>query len=196
MGGVGSGRLWGSGIKRSIRDYKTIDVRLWQRDGWLHSNKSFLWEWSRNDKTVASIRVHTQFDRIILSYQHQVNGDDRQWESYPILLDRTRCNFGGERPWFLCPTKGCGQRVSILYSGRIFACRECLNLTYESQRELEQHRAIRRADNLRDRLGWEQGIINGIGKKPKGMHWKTFKRLIYQYCTYIHTYTDYIKSVR
>lgn len=27
------------------------------------------------------------------------------------------------------------------------------------------------------RLGWESGIPNGNGDKPKGMHWRTFERL-------------------
>jgi len=35
----------------------------------------------------------------------------------------------------------------------------------------------RRADRLRDKLGWEPGILNGNGIKPKGMHWRTFERL-------------------
>ncbi len=30
-------------------------------------------------------------------------------------LEWTPCNFGGERPWFVCPGKGCAKRVAILY---------------------------------------------------------------------------------
>ena len=40
-----------------------------------------------------------------------------------------------------------------------------------------QHSAARKADRLRDKLGWEPGILNGNGIKPKGMHWRTFERL-------------------
>jgi hypothetical protein len=36
---------------------------------------------------------------------------------------------------------------------------------------------MRRADTIRRRLGWEPGILNGDGGKPKGMHWRTFERL-------------------
>jgi hypothetical protein len=39
------------------------------------------------------------------------------------------------------------------------------------------HAASTRADKLRKRLGWEAGILNGDGGKPKGMHWKTYQRL-------------------
>jgi hypothetical protein len=38
-------------------------------------------------------------------------------------------------------------------------------------------RATRRAGKLRERLGWEPGILNCSGGKPKGMHWRTFERL-------------------
>jgi hypothetical protein len=34
-----------------------------------------------------------------------------------------------------------------------------------------------RADKIRVRLGWEPGILNGKGFKPKGMHWRTYRRL-------------------
>ncbi len=45
--------------------------------------------------------------------------------------------------------------------------------TYPSQREDPS----RRADRIRERLGWEPGILNGPEGKPKGMHWRTFERL-------------------
>ena len=64
---------------------------------------------------------------------------------------------------------------------RIFVCRHCYQLAYSSQRERNYDRAARRADRLRDKLKWEPGIINGSGLKPKGMHWKTFKRLSTQH---------------
>ena len=36
---------------------------------------------------------------------------------------------------------------------------------------------MRRAETIRRRLGWEAGIANPGGDKPKGMHWRTFERL-------------------
>jgi len=72
---------------------------------------------------------------------------------------------------------GCGRRVAVLHGGRMFACRQCNDLAYRSQREADDDRATRRADTIRRRLGWEAGILNGNGWKPKGMHWRTFERL-------------------
>jgi hypothetical protein len=34
---------------------------------------------------------------------------------------------------------------------------------------------------LRRRLGWEPGILNDNGLRPKGMHWRTFERLVAQH---------------
>ena len=67
--------------------------------------------------------------------------------------------------------------MASLYGGSIFACRHCHNLAYECQRETDDDRAARRADTIRRRLGWEPGILNGEGWKPKGMHWRTYERL-------------------
>jgi len=55
----------------------------------------------------------------------------------------------------------------------IFACRHCHQLAYFSSREDAGDRAARRrAERLRARLGWEPGILNGEGGKPKWMRWR------------------------
>ena len=96
-----------------------------------------------------------------------------------VGLDTTACNYGGHRYWYRCPAVGCGRRAVILHgAGRYFACRLCYRLAYESQREANDDRAARRADKIRARLGWEPGILNGNGWKPKGMHRRTFERLM------------------
>jgi hypothetical protein len=69
--------------------------------------------------------------------------------------------------------------VAVLYgAGRLFGCRSCNRLSYASQREGDDDRAARRANRIRKRLGWEAGIFNAPGIKPKGMHWSTFLRLV------------------
>jgi hypothetical protein len=65
----------------------------------------------------------------------------------------------------------------VLYGCKVSACRHCHQLAYRTQREQKHARAGSKADKLRDRLGWEAGILNGNGTKPKGMHWATFDRL-------------------
>jgi hypothetical protein len=67
--------------------------------------------------------------------------------------------------------------VAVLYSGKLFACRHCLNLGYQSQRESTTDRIARKAGKIRKKLGWQPGILNANGGKPKGMHWQTFEKL-------------------
>ena len=185
MGGIGSGRRWHWGAKDTTDDYRSIDVRRWKKDGLLTPNQTFNWAWSRHSEVLATISVCTKDDGVILTYRHRSGGEDWEDQSYPVYLDWTSCHIGGQRPWFLCPASDCGRRVAILYSGRIFACRHCCQLAYPSQRETSDSRATRRADRIRDKLGWEPGILNGNGQKPKGMHWNTFERLTAQHDAFV-----------
>ena len=173
MGGFGSGR---QGWKATTSDMRTLDIRRLQRDGLLTPGQAFGWHWTRNGEEVASIQMRTEVDRVILNYRSRSGGEWQPME-YPVYLEWTPCNFGGRRAWFVCPARGCGRRVAILYGGSIFACRHCHRLAYPSQRETWDDRAARRADRIRARLGWERGILNAKGLKPQGMHWRTFERL-------------------
>jgi len=177
MGGIGSGQFWRYDSKATTSHYRTIDVRKWNRRDLLVPGNSFSWQWSRDGEVVASIQVSVETDRVNLAYRHRNGTNDWENVTYPINLNWTSCNLGGKRPWFCCPARNCRRRVAILYGGAIFACRHCYRLAYPSQREALYDRAARRADKIRDRLGWEPGILNGEGLKPNGMHWKTFERL-------------------
>jgi len=64
---------------------------------------------------------------------------------------------------------------------KYFACRHCCRLAYHSQRETKDDRATRSAEKIRAKLNWQPGIINYPGDKPKGMHWKTYLRLMAAY---------------
>ena len=175
MGGFGSGRRHGG--KSTTSDMRAFDVRRLQRAGLLIPGRAFVWHWTCNDETLASIQVRTEVDRMILSYRTQSNGGEWQQMEYPINLEWTPCTLGGRRVWFLCPAKGCGRRVAILFGGAVFACRSCHKLAYYCQRETDDDRAMRRAETIRGRLGWLPGVDNPQGRKPKGMHWRTFDRL-------------------
>lgn len=182
MGGFGSGR--GRTGKDTTSDMQPLDIRRLQRDGMLTPGRSFGWRWLRNGEEVASIQMRTESDRVILNYRTRRRGGEWQQMDYPVYLEWTPCNLGGRRAWFRCPAQGCGRRVAILFGGSLFACRHCHNLAYECQRETDDDRAMRRADTIRRRLGWEAGIANPEGGKPKGMHWRTFDRLKAEYSAF------------
>jgi hypothetical protein len=177
MGGYGSGRRWHFSAKDTTDDFRIIDVRHWQREGLLSHGRSFSWQWSRNGEKIGSINVQAEADHVTLDYRHRTNGEEWKPERYPVWLTWTPCNFGGERPWFICPAVGCGRRVAKLYGGGIFACRHCRQLAYACQREWVADRLLRKADKIRDRMGWGCGVLNGLEPKPKGMHWRTYRRL-------------------
>jgi len=185
MGGMGSGRRWHYGANDTTNDYRALDVRRWKRDGLLTPGRAFGWQWSRDGEVVASIQVRVETGRVFLNYRHRSGGVEWKDENYPVWLDWTPCNLGGQRPWFRCPARGCGRRVAILYGGGIFACRHCYRLAYPSQRETWDDRAARRAERTRARLGWEPGILNGEGLKPKGMHWRTFEKLVAEHDAHV-----------
>ena len=176
MGGFGSGKQSG---KRCTNDNLALDVRSIDRAGRLTPGSWFTWQWTRNGEITSSIQLQVEADSVVLDYRSRSNHHGGEWEPmrYTVALDRTPCGFGGKRVWWRCPAVGCGRRVAVLYGGRVFACRQCNHLAYESQREADDDRATRRADTIRRRLGWEPGILNGKGLKPKGMHWRTFERL-------------------
>ena len=120
--------------------------------------------------------MRVELDRIILTYQQRSAGEEWQDKEYSVRLDWTGCNYGGQRAWFRCPVAGCGRRVAILYGGSIFACRRCHVLAYQSQRNNMTDRIAGKAEKVRKRLGWQAGILNNTGNKPKGMRWKTYWR--------------------
>jgi hypothetical protein len=188
MGGSGSGRRSHYGSKDTTDGYRSIDVRPLKRGGFLSPGRAFSWQWSRHGEVVASIDVRAEVGRVILTYRHRSGGGEWKDESYPVYLTTTPCHMGGERHWFLCPAHGCGQRVAMLHGGTLFACRKCHQLTYASQREDTGDRAARRAQRIRDRMGWPRTVLVGsagsYGEKPKGMHWRTYERLCGQHHTF------------
>jgi len=166
-------------------------VRRLARDGLLDRRYLFGWYWNRtNGETISSIGIRPEDDRVILSYRHG-EGERATSQEYAVRLERTRCNYGGERVWFRCPAQGCGRRVAILYNGKVFACRHCYRLSYECQRESLSDRADSRAWKIRQRCvergrqDWG-GLLDPVFR-PKGMHQRTFDRLERQYEFYSRT---------
>ena len=183
MGGTGSGNWYRFDKKTTTEECRSLDVRRFRREGLLKPGHWFSWCWWRAEEKVASIGVFVRQDRLVLAYRHR-SGPGGEWEDVkePVPLTWTACNFGGERPWFICPGTGCGRRVAVLYGpGRYFLCRYWYDLTYESQRENEMTRTLRRAQTIRERLGGSANMTNPFPEKPKGMHWRTYERLWWEH---------------
>lgn len=171
------GRYSGSG-RATTSGYLFLDVRYLQRKGYLRHGSSSSQSWTCRGEPSGSINLRASVGHVTLSYRTRDHRSE-EWEQkeYPVLLEWTRCNYGGERPWFRCPVARCGRRVAILYGGSVFACRRCHNLAYESQSETRHGRMLSKAQAIRVKLGGEPGFANDFPAKPKGMHWRTYYQL-------------------
>ena len=181
MGGIGSGLHWRVAASTTDR-YYSIDIRWLNRNGLLTPGAEGRITWSHHENIKAAIHLRAEMNWLILSYRYKNHEMSWQNQKHLVHLDYSSCHMGGERCWFLCPARGCGRRVALLYCGGVFACRHCYRLVYRSQREPPRERAMRKADSIRARLGWPGGILDsGEWGKPKGMHWRTYHRLLGEY---------------
>jgi hypothetical protein len=187
VGGVGSGSWYRFNKTTTVEECRILDVRRLRRENLLKPGWAFSWSWSRAGRQIASIGCSvlgaSRPERVVLMFRHR-SSPNGEWEEVrePVPLSWTTCNFGGERPWFICPGAGCRRRVAVLYGpGRYFLCRHCYDLVYESQRENEMHRALRRAQSIRESLGGSANMMKPFPEKPKGMHWETYERLWWEH---------------
>lgn len=183
MGGSGSGSWyrWG-GSKDTTDGLNSLDVNWLNRGGYLTPGTSSSVRWTRNGESAGDVSLRAEAGRVVLIYRSRSSG--RDWESVeePVPLVWTTCHYGGRRPWFVCPGARngvrCGRKVSKLFAGgKYFLCRHCYDLVYDCQRETESHRLLRKAQDIRRRLGGSASMMDPFPWKPKGMHWKTYERL-------------------
>ena len=178
MGGYGSGSWYRWNSKRTTESQKRIDIRLLKKWGHFKDDSMTIgrWTWSRNGKETGSVGYRVDSERMILNYRHRPRGGEWEPVEQHILLDRTPCNYGGYRFWFLCPH--CYRRVAVLYgAGKYFLCRHCHGLTYSSQQENLADRLMRKSRKIRKRLGGGNNLFAPFPFKPKNMHWETYHRL-------------------
>jgi hypothetical protein len=162
MGGPGSGshyHWWRPAKKTTVEHCLSLDANRWAREGILKAGvrQAGSWRWTYRDGSGFSVQYEVDTldpsrPHVRLSYSW-VWTATRQQDSaaYRVPLTTTRPRFGGLRWWFVCPLvvngRFCGGRVVKLYlppGERLFGCRHCHDLTYQSA---QQH--DKRADLLR-----------------------------------------------
>ena len=153
-------------------EFFSLDVRRLHRDGCLErvgaGRVTVTWDGGN------SIDVVKDRTGVILEYL-VFDGHDHEQLSERIVIQRTKCHFGGSRPWWFCPR--CGRRCAILYGGRRFLCRRCHDLRYRSQSLGKGERLLRRAEKIRVGLGGSGVVFDLFPDKPRGMHQTTYDRL-------------------
>jgi hypothetical protein len=181
MGGYGSGRQGGS---PTVESGLTLDLKrlIRQRDilPGRHISGSLMWSDARSGEKIASI----DFEASLVSQAHAWARlryiDDGQLKDYLVQIEASPCNYGGVRWWWVCPISG--QRVAKLYlppGATVFAARQTYRLAYRSQRDAKIDRTHARQRRLYSKLGGEYDYYEqSPPDRPKGMHHKTYERLI------------------
>ena len=170
MGGIGSGRsCWRS--KNFVEETRFITSR------WVKSHLQTLSKqplqviWNQRKESLGSASVslvsHNQLC-VRYKYRRSCEGD---WVSVTdfVPIQLSTCRYGGVRFWFICPK--CGKRNAIIYVDTVVACRDCLGLRYQSEYEDEISRLQSKTQKIFDRIGHDY-------VRPKGMHHKTYERLL------------------
>ena len=179
MGGGGSGR---TAYKSKTGDMRSLDVNKMHRSGVFEVGRWGGWQWTQDGEKVASIG-YTMEERVLrLKYTSDSYWHGKEDIDYVVPILLRLCNYGGTRPYFLCPGlvngRHCGRMVAKLYGGRYFLCRHCHNLAYYSQSEEPCDRLLRKANKKRMTLGGEPGTDEWLPERPKGMWQRTYEREI------------------
>ena len=176
MGGSGSGSWYRWDSKITTESQHRIDIRWLKKRGYLRPMNFGSLSWSRGNEQTGSIGFRMETDRMVLNYRHRPRGGEWENVEQVVSFDRTPCNYGGQRTWFLCPR--CWRRVAVLYgAGKYFWCRHCYRLTYSSQKKNSIDRLAKKASKIRMRMGGNGSLMDLFPDKPKNMHWKTYWRL-------------------
>jgi len=177
MGGSGSGSWYRWNKKELTMEQKRIDIRWLKKQNYLWPGYFGSLSWSSRGKETGWIRFSVQENGMTLNYRYRMRGEDWEDVKQIISFDRTPCNYGGYRKWFLCPR--CRKRVAILYgAGKYFLCRHCYQLTYDSCNCSPLLRILEKANKLKEKLGGHAGFSYPIPDRPKGMHRSTYIRIV------------------
>ncbi|WP_146807047.1 hypothetical protein [Acetobacter cibinongensis] len=175
MGGFGSGRPY-EGRPR-VGAAKQIKIGAMAKMGALTEGWSASLKWSGSgcddmEGTFAD-------DTLRLSWNVEADRESLH-VVMPISVSWSDCNYGGRRPWMICPY--CARRVSTLHlssNSKQLACRHCFNMTYESRNVDAIGRSWMREEKLLKRVGGTcgGGLSSRGPSRPKGMHRTTYHRI-------------------
>jgi hypothetical protein len=115
----------------------------------------------------------------VLEYSAGRAPDDVRSITDIIVLVQSPRGFAAQSWRFCCP--GCTRRVADLYPhGDYFRCRKCCGVGYRSQRQSRVERGLEKGARIRQQLGSAGEDGEGMPERPKGMHWRTYQRLVEQ----------------
>ena len=132
----------------TVEECFAFDIGNLVRDGAFEAERGVTCSYAWNDgfgSPISSIKFRVfpdQTGALAVHFYHRVastiSGSARIQHQI-AQITTTACHFGGMRHWFLCSLirdgYPCKRRVRVLYSTpheRLFGCRKCHDLTYES----------------------------------------------------------------
>lgn len=159
----GAGR---PGREVKIEDCLRLSVRGLQHSGVLTKPWTGQWAWkalnSGNAQSIIGMR--TSADAVYLFYVSHGRSVEQV-----LMLSQVPNTFGGYRSFFTCP-RCRSRRREVYFLDGLFLCRVCHALPYQSQSEGLIDRTWRAEQKIELKL-------DPLGRKPKGMHQTTFRKL-------------------
>jgi len=134
--------------KTTAEECKSIDVFFLKKHNYfINSYKSGTLRWLRGEEETGSIGISVDAENEYLQMQYTSTDwqtEEKKSKDYKIRLTTTPCHFGDKRYWFLCSF--CNRRVGklFLYGKNDFACRHCLNLSYDIRNASGIEKALRK----------------------------------------------------
>jgi hypothetical protein len=200
MGGFGSGRTQRS-ARDTVEDLQFFGIKDWMAKRLIRPGNAFDLIWKGEDgRPEASIDIRIQKAssvhpalvgllpagssvpdhlQALLEYSVGRAPDDVRPITDIVALVQDPRGFTAQSWRFCCP--GCTRRVADLYrQGVYFRCRKCCGVGYRSQRQSRVERGLARAARIRRQLSSAGENGGEIPKRPKGMHWGTYLRLLEQ----------------
>jgi len=174
MGGLGSGHRTFPDAKSTTDEYHTLDIRQWSKDGLLDNNELFNFDWTFNEKIIATSRVKIDGNNIYITPIYYVGDSLFDPEPQRIEIWYEPQPGSGYRAYLLCP--GCLHRRCLLYGAHKFLCRDCLQLVHPSTRESVNDLDKRRYTKACAKINSEP-YLYGMVDRPRYMHETTFNRL-------------------
>jgi hypothetical protein len=102
MGGLGSGSCSRWNSKTTTESQHRIDIRWLKKHGYLRPGNIGTLSWSQRGKETGSIIYRMEIGSMILNYRYRYRDGEWQAVEQDIHFNRTPCNYGGHRWWFLC----------------------------------------------------------------------------------------------
>ncbi len=141
-----------------------------------------IWSWNNKttDKQTSCLKYISDMrdsQNMYLNVKYVTVGKNTH-HHYNICIERTPLHLGGYRYWFICPyTKKRAVKLYAHPNADKYSSRQALGLLYTSQSENGEDRAYRKKRKILSKFNQDYSFI----AKPKGMHNKTYERLLKQH---------------